>query len=79
MSYFELDVSQCDAILKTIEEFSDGSEAESIVNEYLGGEGGDLIKEGMQNLLRYKGEPGKERKEQQSRRIRSKRRKGTYL
>ena len=41
MSYFELDVSQCDAILKTIEEFSDGSEAESIVNEYLGGEGGD--------------------------------------
>lgn len=31
MSYFELDASQSDVILKTIEEFSDGSEAESII------------------------------------------------
>ena len=62
MSYFELDASQSDAILKTIEEFSDGSEAESIINEYLGGEGGDLIKEGIQNLLPVSGRTWKGKK-----------------
>lgn len=62
MSYFELDASQNDVILKTIEEFSDGSEAESIINEYLGGEGGDLLKEGIQNLLPVSGRTWKGKK-----------------
>lgn len=55
MSYFELDTKQWDSILNQVEKFSDGSEAEKIINEYLAGEGGDTIKEGIHALLPVSG------------------------
>lgn len=62
MSYFELDVRQCDEIVKVIENFADGSEAEKIINEYLTGEGGDLLKQSIHDLLPVSGRTWKRKK-----------------
>ncbi len=62
MSYFELDTRQCDEIIKAIENFADGSEAESIINEYLAEEGGDLLKQSIHDLLPVSGRTWKGKK-----------------
>lgn len=68
MSYFELDTKQCDEIVKAIENFADGSEAESIINDYLAGEGGDLLKQSIHDLLPVSGRTWKGKKELQNQR-----------
>lgn len=62
MSYFELDARDWDDISNAMQKFSDGSEAEKIINEYLAGEGGDEIKEGIQALLPISGRAWKGKK-----------------
>ena len=48
---FGLDYSQVDEITENIKRFADGREAESIINEYLHGEGGELIKNKVHELI----------------------------
>ncbi len=55
MSYFELDTRQYEAVIEQVEKFADGSEAEEIINEYLAGEGGDLISKKIHDLLPVSG------------------------
>lgn len=55
MSYFELDTRQYEAVIEQIEKYADGSEAEQVINEYLAGEGGDLISQKIHELLPVSG------------------------
>lgn len=55
MSYFELDTKDFERIIRVVEDYSDGSEAERIINGYLAGEGGDLIKERVHEKLPVSG------------------------
>lgn len=62
MSYFSLDVTQFERVADKAMEFSDGAVAESIINDYLGGEGGDIIKERIRGLLPVSGRHWKGKK-----------------
>lgn len=55
MSYFELDTRSLEKITDKISQFSDGSEAEEIINNYLAEEGGELIKKSIHELLPVSG------------------------
>lgn len=61
MSYFELDTKSMDKVTDAIMQLSDKSEAEQIINEYLIGEGGDILKQGIHEMLPVSGRtwPGK--------------------
>ena len=58
MSYFYLDTKEFDKVATAIENFSDRSVAEQIINDYLVDDGGKKIKE-----YRYLAERGMERKQ----------------
>ncbi|MDD3185946.1 MAG: hypothetical protein ACOX1S_05335 [Anaerostipes sp.] len=51
MSRFEIDVKEFERVTEAISKFSDGSEAEKVINDYLNGEGAERIKEKVMNLL----------------------------
>lgn len=55
MSYFEMDTRSMEKVTDTIMRFSDGREAERIINDYLAGEGGDLLKESIHEILPVSG------------------------
>ena len=55
MSYFEVDVRDFERIVDVVGNFSDGSEAENVINTYLAGAGGDLIKEKIHDKLPVSG------------------------
>lgn len=55
MSYFTMDAKQVDKIFDAIKEFAEGREAERIVNNYLQGEGGDIISEQIHSILPVSG------------------------
>lgn len=51
MASWELDYSQMEKMMAAVTKFSDGAEAEKIINDYLANEGGDLLKQSIQTLL----------------------------
>ena len=51
MSYFKMDSSSMEKIIDKVMQFTEGSIAEEIVNEYLWTQGGELIKESIQKIL----------------------------
>lgn len=55
MSYFRLDEDQLNRITEKVLQFSDGSIAEETIHECLIGEGGELIKQSIQELLPVSG------------------------
>lgn len=58
---YEIDTTKLDEILDTIQRFSDGREAEKIINETLLSEGATLIKEKIQKLLPASGRTWKKK------------------
>lgn len=62
MSYFEVDVRDFERIVDVVGNFSDGSEAENVINTYLAGVGGDLIKEKIHDKLPVSGRTWPSRK-----------------
>lgn len=51
MSYFKMDSSSMEKVLDKVMQFTEGSIAEEIINEYLWTQGGKLIKESIQEIL----------------------------
>lgn len=62
MSYYELDVKNFESVLNAISKFSDGSEAENIINQYLWNEGAKDIAEEIVKLLPESGRQWKGKK-----------------
>lgn len=50
-----MDARSIEKVADTVMAFSDGREAEEIINDYLAGEGGDLLKESIHELLPVSG------------------------
>lgn len=55
MSYFELDSRDAEKIIEKVIKFSDGREAEEIINQFLWREGGELISNEIRNILPVSG------------------------
>lgn len=55
MSYFVLDTKQMEKLVSSVERFADGREGERIINDYLHGEGGGVIKNEIQSILPVSG------------------------
>lgn len=55
MSNFQMDAGDLEKVADAIMRFSDGKEAEQIINDYLIGEGGDILKQGIHDLLPVSG------------------------
>lgn len=51
MSQFTMDLKQMDDFADTIGRFANGYEAEQIINDYLQGEGGDIIAKEIRGIL----------------------------
>lgn len=62
MSYLEMDSSSLEKVLEKVVQFTDGSVAEEIINEYLWEQGKDLIKESIQKILPESGRSWKKKK-----------------
>lgn len=55
MSVFYFEAEKFEKVLDSIEKFSDKSQAERIINEYLHGEGGETIRDNIQKILPVSG------------------------
>lgn len=55
MSMYELDTRQCEKIIEQVMRFADRKVAEGIINNYLSGDGGDILKTGIHDILPVSG------------------------